>query len=209
VFPTHRTEIEDRIHQEDYPSVPRFSSKVALDTDGELPPLPVSFSTIIAWASKDQAFTPFAPELGYGVTMEDLDPEHRLAKVSDMQVYPYRDIPGHPLHLGAYIDRDSLVDSGILEADPKYAELPRFTGEARAVLERLQFHVLFANGLRFTSLPRIGHGDVSFHHSFFPCDTGPLPVPPGYKHVLEPGLLIALPPDPKQLATIEARFLLR
>jgi hypothetical protein len=135
-----KTAIEQRADQSEYPGVPRFSSHVVLDTDGWLPQLPVLLTSIAAWKDPTQAFTPFQPELGYHVSFEDFDPDARLAKLED---FAYSrggrtsDIPGHPLLFSVFVDNEELAPLGLLELDPRYTTIRRFTDEAYEVVDQL------------------------------------------------------------------------
>jgi hypothetical protein len=81
IFSSEGTEIRLPGEEAEYPDVPRLSSTVLLDSAGVLLRLPVGFTCLPAWKTRAQAFTPFAPRLGYHVTCEDGEPAARVAKL--------------------------------------------------------------------------------------------------------------------------------
>jgi hypothetical protein len=211
LFPPQRTEQRAREPGWGFDHVPTFLSAVALDTDGLLPMLPVEFWAIADGADMSQAVTPFEPDLGYHVTMEDFDPAAREQKVNAPPYLgrQFAPIPEAPSSLSAYITAEG-EDLSHLLMDRSTNRVATFLPEVAEELSRLQFHVFFPPGLRFAADPEIGNGTVVYYDAFYPFDTGPLAVPEtGVQHLWTHGLQLAVPPDPARLAQVQGRFVLR
>jgi hypothetical protein len=213
LFPPQRTDITVPDRPETYPGIPRFSSHISLDSDGLVPPLPVEIAAIASWKSRTQAFTPFAPQLGYHLSLDDMDPARRREKVVAAGIaHGLDDIPGQPLVLGASIDDEAIKPLGILQPVPGHG-FWRFTDDALPIVSALRFHVMFPNGLRLESRPEpdgLRYGSIVFKNGFYPFDTGPLAVPDGYAGgLMDEGLQIALPANPELVAQIEGRYIIR
>jgi hypothetical protein len=210
VFPQASTEPIPRLPGWGYEAVPKYEAKAVLRVE-ELAPLPITFSALPTWKDRTQAFAPFAPALGYHITVEDFDPTTRAEKLAAMVAAGMSDIPGNSLELGAGIPKEEAIRLGLQEPHPTL-DCTRYTPEAFEVLAALRFQLFFPGGIGLEAAPdphQLAVGEVSFMDGFYPFDFGPLPIPRGYRHLLSEGLQVAVPSEPNVLQQIKARFVLR
>jgi len=153
--------------------------------------------------------TPFDRNLGYPLDAEDLSLRSRKAKMSRMKPELAQSIEG--LYLFVFAADEDQPFHGMMQSF--MLEEARFpTPGNTSLLHHLYLTLTFPNGSSFTAraLPDAGRLGMLFN-TFFPSDTGPLPVEntASTKQAvkLEEGLKLLLPFQLELLQSIQAAFL--
>jgi hypothetical protein len=174
-------------------------------------PLNLSITAAPYALPKAAVITPFDRKLGYPLDQEDLSLRSRYKKISSMRCElaevveglglvvftPYEDLPLHSM-IGAFQEDDPLFH----------------TPEIASLLEHLFLTLIFPGGSSFTARAVCNSSRLFLlFRTFFPTDTGPLPVgdllPPDLDSLsVEEGFRIFLPFDVDQVQTLHAKFLL-
>ena len=145
---------------------------------------------------------PFERYKGYPLDQEDFLLQSRIKKIARLKNELTENVEG----LG-------LVVFAAYEDLPLHSKL-RLNPEIATMLERVFLTLTFPGGSSFTARAIYTTGRLFLlFRTFFPTDTGPLPVPKAVPEEvdnvsIEEGFRILLPFDVEQVQTIRARFLL-
>jgi len=203
LFAPDATTRERTVHSD----LPVFSTDVMLETDDLMPPLPVRFHTPVIWKTANDAFALFDAQAGYHVSLEDFDTETRRTKLENLSMTtPYQDIPGHPLVLFSYVEREELERLDLIEPIRDSWQV-HLSNDAAEVLPNLCLQIVAPAG-RFIAAPEASAllaGSLFYERGFHPFDCASL-APDPLGRLFEEGLQLALPADAAVLAQLEARF---
>jgi len=171
--------------------------------------LHISIATAPYIMERATVITPFDRDLGYPLDAEDLSLRSRKAKLSRMKLELARSIEG--LYLFVFAADEDQPLHGMMQSlmiEDVYFPAPGNT----SLLHYLYLTLTFPNGSSFTAraLPNTGRLGILFN-TFFPSDTGPLPVENSSSTKqavkLEEGLKLLLPFHLELLQSIQATFL--
>ncbi len=156
--------------------------------------------------------TPFDRRQGYPLDQKDFSPRSRYKKIASMKHELAEIVEG--LSLVAFSVHDSLSPySPMGDAFQKNGK-PFLSLEIVSLVKSVFLTLTFPNGSSFTSRAVVNTNQfVMLFQTFFPTDTGPLPVeepvPPDLEPLrIEDVFRLLLPFDAQQLQTIHAKFLL-
>ena len=187
-----------------------IASRIRLQT-GLLDPLNISIAAAPYALQRAAAIAPFDRHKGYPLDQEDLSLQNRIKKIARMK---------H--ELAEIVEGMGLVVFAAYEDLPLHSQLrsfqvngsPSLPPEIATLLERIFLTLTFPGGSSFTARAVYKTNRLFLlFRTFFPTDTGPLPivdsVPAELESLnIEEGFRILLPFDVELVQTIRAKFLL-
>ena len=204
------------IRSDDNGSFGGIAARIRLQT-GLLDPLNISIAAVPYALQRAAVLAPFDRRKGYPLDQEDFTLQSRYKKLARMKHELGEIVEG--LGLVVFVACDDLPPHSRIRASQENSS-PFFPPDggaqfiAPALLERIHLTLTFPGGSSFTS-------KASYHtnrlfllfRTFFPTDTGPLPVADSVPAELnflsiEEGFRLLLPFDTEQVQTIRAKFLL-
>ena len=187
-----------------------IKSGIRLKTSFLPSPLNLSIATAPYIMERSAVITPFDRNQGYPLNTEDLSLRSRRSKISRMKRELAQSVEGLYLFVFA-ADEDQPFRGMIQELLEESAYT--LTSASTSLLHHLYLTLTFPNGSSFTAraLPNTNRLGLLFN-TFFPSDTGPLPVenvvsttkPPAS---LEEGLRLLLPFHLEMVQSVQATFL--
>jgi hypothetical protein len=187
-----------------------IASRIRLQT-GLLDPLNISIAAAPYALQRAAAIAPFDRHKGYPLDQEDLSSQRRIKKIARMKHELIETVNGLGLVVFAAYD-DLPVHSQLRSSQVNGS--PSLPPEIATLLESIFLTLTFPGGSSFTARA-VYNTDRLFllFRTFFPTDTGPLPVADSVPAELvslsiEEGFRILLPFDIEQVQTIRAKFLL-
>ncbi len=187
-----------------------IASRIRLQT-GLLDPLNVSIVAAPYALQRGSAIAPFDRHKGYPLDQEDLSSQSRIKKIARMKRELTETVEG--LGLIVFAAYDDLPVHSKMRAYQVNGS-PSLPPEIVTLLERLFLTLTFPGGSSFTARAVYNSNRLFLlFRTFFPADTGPLPVVDSVPAELESlsieeGFRILLPFDVEQVQTIRAKFLL-
>ena len=187
-----------------------IASRIRLQT-GQIDILNIFIAAAPYALQKGAVIAPFERHKGYPLDQEDFSLHSRIKKIAHMK----NELAGTVEGLG-------LVVFAAYEDLPPHSKIRAIsengstflTPEITALLESVYLTLTFPEGSSFTARAICNTGRLFLlFRTFFPTDTGPLPVPALIPTDLEDldieeGFRILLPFDVDQMQTIRAKFLL-
>jgi hypothetical protein len=187
-----------------------IASRIRLQT-GLLDPLNISIVAAPYALQRAAAIAPFERHKGYPLDQEDLSLQSRQKKIARLKGELAEMVEGLGLVVfAAYEDLPLHSKMRTLQEN----DSPFLTPEIAALLERIFLTLTFPGGASFSTRAVCKTNRLFLlFRTFFPSDTGPLPVPNSIPAELEnldieEGFRILLPFDLEQLQTLRAKFLL-
>ncbi len=187
-----------------------IASRIRLQT-GLFDILNISIACAPYVMQKGSVVSPFDRSKGYPLDQEDFSLQSRIKKNIRLKNELAENIEG--LGLVVFASYDDLPLHSQLRLKPE-SNATYLSAEIVSLLERVFLTLTFPGGASFSARAMYTTGRLFLlFRTFFPTDTGPLPVPktlPEEIHHLsvEEGFRLLLPFDLDQLQTIRARFLL-
>jgi hypothetical protein len=187
-----------------------IASRIRLQT-GLFDTLNISIAAAPYVMQKGSVVAPFERYKGYPLDQEDLLLHSRIKKLARLKSELAEYVEG--LGLVVFAGYDDLPLHSKLRLNPENNSTI-LNPEITSLLERVFLTLTFPGGSSFTARAIYTTGRLFLlFRTFFPTDTGPLPVP---KFVpdeadnsnIEEGFRILLPFDVEQVQTIRAKFLL-
>lgn len=187
-----------------------IASRIRLQT-GLFDTLNISIAAAPYVMQKASVVAPFERYKGYPLDQEDFSLASRIKKIARLKSELVESVEGLGLVVFAAYDDLPLHSKMRLNSDSTSTFL---NPEIATLLERVFLTLTFPGGSSFSSRAIYTTGRLFLlFRTFFPTDTGPLPVP---KKVLEEvenvsieeGFRILLPFDVEHVQTIRAKFLL-
>ena len=178
-----------------------IASRIRLQT-GLFETLNISIAAAPYVMQRGSVVAPFERYKGYPLDQEDFSLQSRIKKIARLKSELAENVEG----LG-------LVVFAAYEDLPLHSKM-RLTPEIAALLERVFLTLTFPGGSSFTARAIYTSSQLFLlFRTFFPTDTGPLPVPKTVPEEvdnlsIEEGFRILLPFDVEQVQTIRAKFLL-
>ena len=160
---------------------------------------------------KGSVVAPFDRSKGYPLDQEDFSLQSRIKKIIRLKNELAESMEG--LGLVVFASYDDLPLHSQLRLNPEN-NATFLSPEIVSLLERVFLTLTFPGGASFSARAIYTTGRLFLlFRTFFPTDTGPLPVPktlPGeIDHLsVEEGFRLLLPFDVEQVQTIRAKFLL-
>jgi hypothetical protein len=160
---------------------------------------------------KGSVVAPFERYKGYPLDQEDFSVQSRIKKIARLKNELTENVEG--LGLVVFAAYEDLPLHSKLRLNPQ-TNSPFLKPEIVTLLERLFLTLTFPGGLSFTARAIYTTGRLFLlFRTFFPSDTGPLPVPKKMPEEvdnvsIEGGFRILLPFNVEQVQTIRAKFLL-
>ena len=160
---------------------------------------------------KGAVVAPFERFKGYPLDQEDFSLQSRIKKIARLKYELVESVEGLGLVVFAAFDDLPLHSKMRLNSDSTSTFL---NPEIAALLERIFLTLTFPGGSSFSARAIYTTGRLFLlFRTFFPTDTGPLPVPKTVPEEvenvsIEEGFRILLPFDVEQVQTIRAKFLL-
>lgn len=211
VFPLfHLARNGTTIRYDDNGSFGGIASRIRLQT-GLLDPLNISITAAPYALQRAAAIDPFDRHKGYPLDQEDLLLHSRIKKITRMKRELAEIVEG--LGIVVFAAYEDLPLHSMLHASQENSS-PFLPLEIAALLERVFLTLTFPGGSSFTARALCNTSRLFLlFRTFFPTDTGPLPVGDSIPAELdslsiEEGFRILLPFDVEQLQTIRAKFLL-
>ncbi|HYA99067.1 MAG TPA: hypothetical protein VED37_02495 [Ktedonobacteraceae bacterium] len=187
-----------------------IASRIRLQM-GPLDTLNISVAGAPYVMQKGSVLAPFERSKGYPLDQEDFSLQSRIKKIIRLKNEMAESIEG--LGLVIFASYDDLPLHSQLRLNPEN-NATFLSPEIVSLLERVFLTLTFPGGASFSARAIYTSGRLFLlFRTFFPTDTGPLPVPktlPEEIHHLsvEEGFRILLPFDIDQVQTIRAKFLL-
>ena len=187
-----------------------IASRIRLQT-GLFDTLNISIASAPYVMQKGSVVDPFERSKGYPLDQEDFSLQSRIKKMIRLKNVLDESVEG--LGLVIFASYDDLPLHSKLRLKPEN-NATLLNPEIASVLERIFLTLTFPGGASFSARAIYTTGRLFLlFRTFFPTDTGPLPVPkalPEEIHHLsmEEGFRILLPFDIDQVQTIRAKFLL-
>jgi hypothetical protein len=187
-----------------------IASHIRLQT-GLLDPLHISIAAAPYALQRAAAIAPFDRHKGYPLDQEDLSLQSRIKKVARIKHELAEIVEG--LGLVVFAAYDDLPLHSKMRAIQENGS-PSLPPDIAALLERVFLTLTFPGGSSFTARAVCNTNRLFLlFRTFFPTDTGPLPVGDSVSAELdglsmEEGFRILLPFDVEQVQTIRAKFLL-
>ncbi len=187
-----------------------IASHIRLQT-GLFDTLNISIAAAPYVMPKGSVVAPFERCKGYPLDQEDLTLQSRIKKIARLKSELAESIEGLGLVVFAAYDDLPLHSKMRLNSDGNSTFL---NPEIATWLERVFLTLTFPGGSSFTARASYTTSRLFLlFRTFFPTDTGPLPVPKTVSEEadtvsIEEGFRILLPFDVEQVQTIRARFLL-
>ncbi len=160
---------------------------------------------------KGAVVAPFERYKGYPLDQEDFSLQSRIKKIARLKNELVESVEGLGLVVFAAYDDLPLHSKMRLNSDSTSTFL---NPEIAALLERIFLTLTFPGGSSFSARAIYTTGRLFLlFRTFFPTDTGPLPVPKTVPEEvenvsIEEGFRILLPFEVEQVQTIRAKFLL-
>ena len=187
-----------------------IASRVRLQT-GLFDTLNISIAAAPYVLQKGSVVAPFERYKGYPLDQEDFSLQSRIKKIARLKNELVESVEGLGLVIFAAYDDLPLHSKMRLNSDSTSTFL---NPEIAALLERVFLTLTFPGGSSFSARAIYTTGRLFLlFRTFFPTDTGPLPVPKNVPEEaenvsIEEGFRILLPFDVEQVQTIRAKFLL-
>ena len=187
-----------------------IASRIRLQT-GLFDMLNISIAAAPYVMQKGSVVAPFERYKGYPLDQEDFSLQSRIKKIARLKNELAENIEG--LGLVVFAAYDDLPLHSKLRLNPQ-SNSPFLRPEIVTLLERLFLTLTFPGGSSFSARAIYTTGRLFLlFRTFFPTDTGPLPVPKKVPEdvdnvSIEEGFRILLPFDVEQVQTIRAKFLL-
>ena len=187
-----------------------IASRIRLQT-GLFDTLNISIAAAPYVLQKGAVVAPFERFKGYPLDQEDFSLQSRIKKIARLKSELVESVEGLGLVVFAAYDDLPLHSKMRLNSDSTSTFL---NPEIAALLERIFLTLTFPGGSSFSARAIYTTGRLFLlFRTFFPTDTGPLPVPKTVPEEvenvsIEEGFRILLPFDVEQIQTIRAKFLL-
>jgi hypothetical protein len=187
-----------------------IASRIRLQT-GLFDTLNISIAAAPYVLQRGSVIAPFERYKGYPLDQEDFSLQSRIKKIARLKNELTENVEGLGLVVFAAYEDLPLHSKMRLNPESSSAFL---NPEIATLLERVFLTLTFPGGSSFTSRAIYTTSRLFLlFHTFFPTDTGPLPVPNVAPEELdnvslEEGFRILLPFDVEQVQTIRAKFLL-
>ena len=187
-----------------------IASRIRLQT-GLFDTLNISIAAAPYVLQKGAVVAPFEHYKGYPLDQEDFSLQSRIKKIARLKSELVESVEGLGLVVFAAYDDLPLHSKMRLNSDSTSTFL---NPEIAALLERIFLTLIFPGGSSFSARAIYTTGRLFLlFRTFFPTDTGPLPVPKNVPEEvenvsIEEGFRILLPFDVEQVQTIRAKFLL-
>lgn len=187
-----------------------IASRIRLQT-GLIDKLNIFIAAAPYALQKGAVIAPFERHKGYPIDQEDFSLHSRIKKIAHMKNELAGIVEG--LGLVVFAAYEDLPPHSTIRAISENGSA-FLTPEITALVESVYLTLTFPEGSSFTSRAICNTGRLFLlFRTFFPTDTGPLPVP-GFIPTelenldIEEGFRILLPFDVEQVQTIRAKFLL-
>ena len=187
-----------------------IASRIRLQT-GLFDTLNISVAAAPYVLQRGSVVAPFERYKGYPLDQEDFSLQSRIKKIARLKNELTENVEG--LGLVVFAAYEDLPLHSKMRLNP--ASSSAFLNpEIATLLERVFLTLIFPGGSSFTSRAIYTTSRLFLlFRTFFPTDTGPLPVPKAAPEELdnvslEEGFRILLPFDVEQVQTIRAKFLL-
>jgi hypothetical protein len=187
-----------------------IASRIRLRT-GQFDTLNISIAAAPYVMQKGSVVAPFERNKGYPLDQEDFVLQSRIKKIARLKSELAEGVEGLGLVVFAAYEDLPLHSKMRLHPESNSAFL---SPDIAALLERVFLTLTFPGGLSLTARATYTTGRLFLlFRTFFPTDTGPLPVPKTVPEEvdnlsIEEGFRILLPFDVEQVQTIRAKFLL-
>jgi hypothetical protein len=187
-----------------------IASRVRLRT-GLFDTLNISIAAAPYVMQKGSVVAPFERNKGYPLDQEDFVLQNRIKKIARLKSELAESVEGLGLVVFAAYEDLPLHSKMRLHPESNSAFL---SPDIAALLERVFLTLTFPGGSSFTAGAIYTTSRLFLlFRTFFPTDTGPLPVPKTVPEEvdnlsIEEGFRILLPFDVEQVQTIRAKFLL-
>ena len=187
-----------------------IASRIRLQT-GLFDTLNISIAAAPYVLQKGAVVAPFERYKGYPLDQEDFSLQSRIKKIAHLKSELLESVEGLGLVIFAAYDDLPLHSKMRLNSDSTSTFL---NPEIAALLERIFLTLTFPGGSSFSARALYTTGRLFLlFRTFFPTDTGPLPVPKTVPQEvenvsIEEGFRILLPFEVEQVQTIRAKFLL-
>jgi hypothetical protein len=187
-----------------------IASRIRLKT-GLFDTLNISIAAAPYVLQKGAVVAPFERFKGYPLDQEDFSLQSRIKKIARLKNELVESVEGLGLVVFAAYDDLPLHSKMRLNSDSTSTFL---NPEIASLLERVFLTLTFPGGSSFSARAIYTTGRLFLlFRTFFPTDTGPLPVPKTVPEEvenvsIEEGFRILLPFDVEQVQTIRAKFLL-
>ncbi|MGZ6367992.1 MAG: hypothetical protein ACXWPS_18775, partial [Ktedonobacteraceae bacterium] len=187
-----------------------IASRIRLQT-GLFDTLNISIAAAPYVLQKGVVVAPFERFKGYPLDQEDFSLQSRIKKIARLKNELLESVEGLGLVVFAAYDDLPLHSKMRLNSDSTSTFL---NPEIATLLERIFLTLTFPGGSSFSTRAIYTTGRLFLlFRTFFPTDTGPLPVPKTVPEEvenvsIEEGFRILLPFDVEQVQTIRAKFLL-
>jgi hypothetical protein len=187
-----------------------IASRIRLQT-GLFDTLNISIAAAPYVMQKGSVVAPFERYKGYPLDQEDFSLQSRIKKIARLKSELAENVQGLGLVVFAAYDDLPLHSKLRLNPDRNSTLL---NPEITSLLERIFLTLTFPGGSSFSARAIYTTGRLFLlFRTFFPTDTGPLPVPKAVPEEvdnlsIEEGFRILLPFDVEQVQTIRAKILL-
>jgi len=187
-----------------------MASRIRLQT-GLFDTLNISIAAAPYVMQKGSVVAPFERYKGYPLDQEDFSLQSRIKKIARLKSELVESVEGLGLVIFAAYDDLPLHSKMRLNSDSTSSFL---NPEIATLLQRVFLTLTFPGGSSFSARAIYTTGRLFLlFRTFFPTDTGPLPVPKTVPQEvdnvsIEEGFRILLPFDVEQVQTIRAKFLL-
>lgn len=185
-----------------------MASRIRLHT-GFFDPLNLSIVAAPYILPRAEVITPFNPTLGYPLDQEDFSWRSRYKKITSMKDELAEMVEG--LGLVVFASYAELPIHQMMRA-VRVEGAPPLAPEIAFLLKRVFLTLTFASGPSFTAQAVYQSSQLFLlFRTFFPTDTGPLPVGTSVATELEPlsvaeGFRVLLPFNVDQVQTLHAKF---
>jgi len=186
-----------------------IASRIRLQT-GLFDTLNISIAAAPYVMQRGSVVAPFERYKGYPLDQEDFSLQSRIKKIARLKSELAEGVEGLGLVVFASYEDLPLHSRLRLHSESNSASLEP---EIAALLERIFLTLIFPGGSSFTARAIYTTSRLFLlFRTFFPTDTGPLPVPKKVPEEvdnlsIEEGFRILLPFDVEQVQTIRAKFL--
>jgi hypothetical protein len=187
-----------------------IASRIRLQT-GLFDTLNISIAAAPYVLQRGSVVAPFERYKGYPLDQEDFSLQSRIKKIARLKNELAENVEG--LGLVVFAAYEDLPLHSKLRLNPESSST-FLNSEIATLLERVFLTLAFPGGSSFTARAIYTTSRLFLlFRTFFPTDTGPLPVPKAVPEELdnvsiEEGFRILLPFDIEQVQTIQAKFLL-
>ena len=187
-----------------------IASRIRLQT-GLFDTLNISIAAAPYVMQKGSVVAPFERNKGYPLDQEDFVLQSRIKKIARLKSELAESVEG--LGLVVFAAYEDLPSHSKMRLHPE-SNSAFLSPDIAALLKRVFLTLTFPGGLSFTARATYTTGRLFLlFRTFFPTDTGPLPVPKTIPDEVEnlsveEGFRILLPFNVEQVQTIRAKFLL-